>query len=818
MKKSLTIDGKKIQFSDGQTILDVAKENNIYIPTLCYIDGISPYGGCRLCIVKVEGMKGFPTACSTPALENMRIVTKDEELQDLRREILQLILIEHPNSCLVCDNKENCEDCRHVRNKSGRVFGCFSCPNKENCQLREIYNYLEIKDTHYELQYKYLPLEREDPFFERDYNLCILCGKCVRICNELRGIGAIQFINRGCETRVSSVYNLPHIDTNCQFCGACVDICPTGALSEKNMKFTSREKYYTSSICGFCSIGCGFNYSDMDGIVVESIPDGNNDVNKGQGCVIGRFCTASFNNGADRLKYPLLRKDNFLIPVNWDEIYYTIYKNLTKYKPNEIGFFISPELSCEAAYILNLLCENTFQSDNLYINGGNNIQMFQKLINTHLNIRKLPRSFDKIVNSSWILLINANIQVSHPVLMIKLHEAKKEGKKIIAINLNGSKIDNVTKKFLDYELNLSEKELNDFLLALIRNLIRLNELELQNLKNLSELKAFLELEINNNIIKKGQVDEIINLLAKDANGTILIGNSEQLSENSWKNIYGSIINYMILSKSILNFIPLWHGSNLEGVCAQLSNQIKTQNDLVKDIRSGKIKALFLTERIDDPELLKDLEFVVLQDIYPSSVIEYANLVLPSSTFLEDSGTFLNAELKTQKFNKCVPKLGLAKSDWQIFCDLGSNFEQEESNIFIFKNQNDILDRMKEQNQIYKKISLEELKNSLNKATLFLPSSKIASIKKGLDIFSLNSFKYRGEKIINKVPDLEELSKYKSIDKKFQKPQELKLKITSNDFKVLSKIEIVPNMHELIVHAPLIASKAQPGNFIILMKD
>ncbi|MHA2475189.1 MAG: 2Fe-2S iron-sulfur cluster-binding protein, partial [Promethearchaeota archaeon] len=205
-KNVLNIDNHSVEFTEGQTILEVALEAGIYIPTLCYMKDLTPYAGCRLCIIKVKGMKGYPTACSTPAETNMEmgyptacstpaetnmeITTNDEELKELRIEVLNLILSEHPFSCFVCEEKNNCEEERGSESKAGRAFGCFSCSVREDCDLRRVTNYLEIKDVNYQLEYRDSPLKRNNPFIEMDPNMCILCGKCVRICNELKNIGA----------------------------------------------------------------------------------------------------------------------------------------------------------------------------------------------------------------------------------------------------------------------------------------------------------------------------------------------------------------------------------------------------------------------------------------------------------------------------------------------------------------------------------------------------------------------------------------------------------------------------------------------------
>ena len=158
-KYSIQINNKIVEFTKGETILEVAKNNGVYIPTLCYIEDLPPYGGCRLCIVKVDGMNGYPTACTTPAIDGMKIITNDDEIQELRREILKLLLSEHPYSCIVCDKKDDCEKIRKGVSKFGRMFGCFSCANKDNCELRRLAEYLEISDLQYPMEYHNFPIK-----------------------------------------------------------------------------------------------------------------------------------------------------------------------------------------------------------------------------------------------------------------------------------------------------------------------------------------------------------------------------------------------------------------------------------------------------------------------------------------------------------------------------------------------------------------------------------------------------------------------------------------------------------------------------------
>ncbi|MDH4219914.1 MAG: 2Fe-2S iron-sulfur cluster-binding protein, partial [Candidatus Aminicenantes bacterium] len=183
----LIIDGKQLEAEGHKTILEAAQENNIFIPSLCDHPQLTPFGGCRLCIVEIKGRKGFAPSCSTYPEESMEVKTDSVKLRRLRKQIMGLILSEHPDACLICSEKENCDEYKSTIRKVGEVTGCVLCPNNGRCELQDVVEAVRIEKIDFPSLYRDYEVRKDDPFFDRNYNLCILCGRCVRVCHEIRG-------------------------------------------------------------------------------------------------------------------------------------------------------------------------------------------------------------------------------------------------------------------------------------------------------------------------------------------------------------------------------------------------------------------------------------------------------------------------------------------------------------------------------------------------------------------------------------------------------------------------------------------------------
>lgn len=281
----------------------------------------------------------------------MVITTNNLEIKKLRRAIFELILSEHPSSCLMCEQAEHCDKYNSGVMKAGSITGCNTCPNKEFCELREVAEELNFKAIRFPLFYKNRPLERTDPFFDRDYNLCIHCGRCVRVCQEVEGASILAFTKRGHETKVGTAFEKPHIETDCQFCGACIDVCPTGALSARGQKWYEDPDERISTTCMLCSNGCKFQMDVKWGRIVAVRPDPEIETVKTGQCVKGRFCIPVLMNSTDRLRFPRIKRNFKLYPTNWDEITPIIAEKLESYPPSKIALYLSPFLSDETEYV-----------------------------------------------------------------------------------------------------------------------------------------------------------------------------------------------------------------------------------------------------------------------------------------------------------------------------------------------------------------------------------------------------------------------------------------------------------------------------------
>ncbi len=338
---TLIIDKKTITVPKKTTILEAARRNDIYIPTLCDDPRLEPHGGCRLCLVSVKGSRKLVTACTTPVSEGMEVETSNELIERQRRTIVELLLSDHPNDCMVCE-------------RAG------------DCTLQELAYFYNIRSNRFVGERRQYTNKDKNPFIERDMEKCILCAKCVRVCDEIQGCTAIDIAGRGFPAKVSPAFGK---DLNCEFCGQCVSVCPTGALMGKQSLGKGRQKdvQVVDTVCPYCGCGCNLTLHVSRNEVVR-VTSKKDTINEGWLCVKGRF-GYSFINSPDRLKTPLIRKDGKLVEASWDEAFSLIAERLGAIKkqhgPDAIGGLASARCTNEENYLFQKLMRAAIGTNNV---------------------------------------------------------------------------------------------------------------------------------------------------------------------------------------------------------------------------------------------------------------------------------------------------------------------------------------------------------------------------------------------------------------------------------------------------------------------
>jgi len=418
-KVSLIIDDQDIVADKGSTILEAALASKIYIPHLCYHPDLRPAGSCRLCLVEMENGR-LVTSCRTPVKEGLVVKTKSPEVDKARRPIVEMLLANHHM------------DCRN-------------CVKKGRCELQRIRANMRIdKKTLQRLRFpkEELSIDNSNPFFERDPNKCVLCGICVRTCQDIQGVSAIDFIGRGPTTKIATFGDNPIAQSVCMSCGECVIRCPVGALVSSNLR---RPAYEVKTICPYCGVGCGIYLGIRDNVIVNVRGDTDSPVNRGRLCVKGRF-GLSFVNSPERLKSPLIRispvKNSSLVTsnsslfkeVSWDEALDLVASKLKNYRGEEFALIASTKCTNEDNYISQKFARAVMGSNNI----DSSARFCQAPSITALmqsnGFRTTINNISEVEGASCILIVGANATQSHPVMGLKIKKAVENGALLIVIS------------------------------------------------------------------------------------------------------------------------------------------------------------------------------------------------------------------------------------------------------------------------------------------------------------------------------------------------------------------------------------------------
>jgi len=341
----LTIDGREVVTEEGKSIFEAARKVGIRIPHLCYREDLTVTAACRLCVVEVEGARTLVASCAYPVANRMVVRTDTQRVLDARRLALEFLLSDHPYDCMTCE-------------RSG------------SCKLEKYAYEYGVKRSRFEGDQHDYPIRSINPFFERDYNKCILCGRCVTVCHELQYCEAVDQVNRGFDTKVAAPFDRSMQETPCVFCGNCVSVCPVGALSEKAGHFQGREWELTKvpTICSYCGVGCTLLLNVKDNKILKVTTAMDLGMNRGWTCVKGRF-GFDYVHSSDRLTDPFIKDDGRFRKASWDEALDTVASGLQKvkenYGPDAVAFLASAKCTNEENYLLQKLARAAIGTNNV---------------------------------------------------------------------------------------------------------------------------------------------------------------------------------------------------------------------------------------------------------------------------------------------------------------------------------------------------------------------------------------------------------------------------------------------------------------------
>ena len=430
---SITIDGVPVKTAPGKMVLEAAIEAGIYVPFLCYHPLMKPFAACRMCVVEVEGGRGTPASCTLPVQDGMVIKNNTHQVYQLRRSIMELLISEHPHGCLTCHRVDLCgpqDIClRHVSVNDR----CVTCPKNERCELKDTTRALNMSlESPLPYKYRNLPIETGDPFYDRDYNLCIVCGRCVRVCEEVRGDNAITFTERAGQALVGTSHGTSLLESGCEFCGACLDVCPVGALVESDHKW-EKARRVEKTVCPHCPVGCQLNLEvNRFEKIVRSVPELYSPANRGQACFKGKF-GLDFVNRKERLTVPLVRRNGHLEEATWDEALSYITDRLPAYKGDSFAILTSPNSTNEEHYLAQKFARVVMGTNNVDQSSDTRPELVTGLQET-VGYAAATNTIWELESSSCILAFNTNITEEHNVAAVPIKRAVKGDTRLIVID------------------------------------------------------------------------------------------------------------------------------------------------------------------------------------------------------------------------------------------------------------------------------------------------------------------------------------------------------------------------------------------------
>ncbi len=703
---TLTIDGREITVPGGTALIRAAALAGIAIPKLCATDSLEPFGSCRLCLVEIDGRKGFLASCTTPAESGMKVRTQSEALGKLRRNVMELYMTDHPLDPFECKAGGACE----LHRMAAEVG------------LREV-RYPRGGENHLDLK-----SDDSNPYFTFDPARCILCSRCVRACDDIQGTFALTIEGRGFASQMTPGQHERYLDSECVSCGACVQACPTDALMEKSALERGAADRAIVTTCGYCGVGCSFKAELRGDRIVRMVPNKNGLPNHGHSCVKGRFAWG-YATHPDRVRRPLMRKriSDPWREVSWDEALRHAAAELKRvqrqYGRGAVGGITSSRCTNEEAYLVQKLVRAAF--------GNNNVDTCARVchsptgygLKTAFGTPAGTQDFDSILQADVIMVIGANPTEGHPVFASIMKRRLREGARLIVADPRAIELVRMPHVTADYFLQLTPGTNVALLNAMAHTIVAEGLADDAFIAARCDADGYARwrqfiLEERNSPeaaesitgVPADRIRGAARLYAKGPNSAIYYGLG--VTEHAQGSTAVLAMANLAMAAGMLGrpgvgVNPLRGQNNVQGsndvgsfpheltgyrhvsdpaLRAQVEAEWGVTLDPEPGLRipnmfdaalDGSFRGLYVEgEDIaqSDPNsqhvaaALAAMEIVIVQDIFLNETSKYAHVFLPGSSFLEKNGTFTNAERRISPVRKVMPPLA-GKEDWEVTCAL-----------------------------------------------------------------------------------------------------------------------------------------------------